>query len=245
MLAWSHLIGLVITIGWVGVGGGVASLSDMVVGAAAGGFGLGGLYFLYSGLARGRAAVVAPSAAVMGAGLPVLAGIVLGERPGPVAWLGVALALPAIVLVSTVEGMPRRAGGLGHGLAAGAFFGGHFIVFSLPGEASGLWPLLGSRAASVAALWLVAATIRRELAAVPKGPVAAAIAGVGVFDLVANAAYLSATRSGSLVVVAVVASLFPAVTVVASRVVFEELLSRRQMVGLLAGVAAVSLLSIA
>lgn len=244
VLVWSHLVGLVVTIGWVAATGGDPTWGDLVIGAVGGGFGLGGLYFLYSGLARGRAAVVAPAAAVVGAGVPVIAGVALGERPGTLAWAGVLLAFPAIVAVSSVEGVSRRVGGLRHGVVAGAFFGGYFVVFSLVSEASGLWPLLGSRAASVAVLWVIALTAQRDLAVVPRGGVAWVVLGVGVFDLVANAAYLGAIRTGRLVVVAVVASLFPAVTVLASRIVYQERLSSRQIAGLVAGVGAVALLSV-
>lgn len=245
VLVWGHSVGLVIAIGWLTATGGRLSGGDLLVGAAAGTFGLGGLYSLYLGLARGRAAVVAPTAAVVGAVLPVVAGVVLGDRPGPVAWAGVAAAVPAIALVSRVEGLTRRSGGLTHGLVAGAFFGAFFVVFAQASPDSGLWPLLGSRAVSTALLWVVVATLRRELAPLPRGPTGAAVVGVGVLDLVANGAYLGATRSGSLVVVAVVASLFPAVTVLAARLVHHELLSMSQGVGLALGVVAVALLSIA
>jgi drug/metabolite transporter (DMT)-like permease len=67
---------------------------------------------------------------------------------------------------------------------------------------------------------------------------------VGVLDLVGNIGYLLAANLASLVVVAVVASLYPAVTVLMARVIHLEHLSRRQMVGLSLGVMAVALLSI-
>lgn len=244
VLVWAHLLGLVLTVGWVAVTEGEPAVSDLVIGAAAGGFGLGGLYFLYSGLARGRAAVVAPAAAVVGAVLPVLGGILLGERPSALTWAGVAIAVPAILLVSTVQGDSRRSGGIVYGLVAGVFFGLYFLVFAQASAGSGLWPLLGSRLASVAALWVPALTVRSDLRAAPRGSLAMVVVGVGVFDLVANAAFLAATRSGSIVVVAVVASLFPAVTVLAARIVQAERLTAHQLVGLSLGVVAVGLLSI-
>src|SRR3990170_2124335 len=68
------------------------------------GSGLGGGFgalMLYRGLGRGRMGVVAPLSGLGAAVLPVVVGVVLGDRPSPPAWMGVLLALPAIWLVST------------------------------------------------------------------------------------------------------------------------------------------------
>ncbi len=243
-LLWAHAIGLVLMAAWV-TGAGVApSGPDLVAGAAAGVFGLAGLVFLYTGLAHSPAAVVAPAAAVLGAVVPVLAGVALGERLDAVSWSGVALAFPAIYLVSSVPGFRRRGAGIGHGLAAGLFFGCYFVVFAQTSGESGLWPLLASRGASVALIGLAAvATFRSWLSAPPPG-IRMAVVGVGLLDLGGNVAYLLATQSAPLVVVAVVASLFPAVTVALSRLLLSQHLTVRQLMGLCAGVGAVALLSV-
>ena len=59
-----------------------------------------GTTMLYRGLARGQMTVVGPVSAVAAAGVPVAAGIALGERPTVLALAGVLVALPAIVLVA-------------------------------------------------------------------------------------------------------------------------------------------------
>jgi drug/metabolite transporter (DMT)-like permease len=59
-----------------------------------------GTVFLYRGLGSGRMSVVAPLSAVGAAGLPVLVGLATGERPPLLALLGIALAVPAIWLIS-------------------------------------------------------------------------------------------------------------------------------------------------
>lgn len=244
-LLWAHGIGLVLIAGWVLVGSGAPIGTDMAAGAVAGLFGLGGLVFLYNGLARGRAAVVAPAAAVVGAVLPVAAGVMTGDTPSMIGWLGVAAALPAIYLVSLVDGLGRRAAGLGYGVAAGAFFGGYFIALALATEASGMWPLLASRGLSVLLLAAVGLVVRREWLRQPAGRAGLAVIGVGVLDMVGNVGYLLAAQRASIVVVAVVASLYPAVTVVLARMFYQEHLSAPQGLGLLLGVSAVALLSIA
>jgi drug/metabolite transporter (DMT)-like permease len=230
---------------WLIGSGASADGFDLFAGAGAGLFGLAGLAFLYTGLARGRAAVVAPSAAVIGAAIPVVGGVIAGDGPPPIGWIGVAVAVPAIYLVSTVEEMGRRSAGLWFGLAAGLFFGGYFVVLSMPSPASGLWPLLASRVLSVMVLSVLSMVGSRGWLAAPSGAVAWAIAGAGLFDMVGNIGYLLAARQGSLVVVAVVASLYPAVTVLMSRLRYDERLSKRQLTGVMLGVTAVALLSIA
>ncbi|HJU65520.1 MAG TPA: EamA family transporter, partial [Gemmatimonadaceae bacterium] len=75
--------------------------ADLWWGALAGiGSGAGNV-LIYHGLARGRMAVVAPLSAVTSAVVPLLVGILTGDRPGMLSAVGIALALPAIWLVST------------------------------------------------------------------------------------------------------------------------------------------------
>lgn len=243
-LLWGHGVGLLLLLAWIPLDPGTPVVADMVAGSIAGIFGLSGLVLLYTGLARGRAAVVAPAAAVVGAVVPVAAGVGQGSAPGLLGWGGVLLALPAIFLVSTVEGRPRRVVGLAHGVGAGVFFGGYFVALAQATEASGMWPLVASRAVSLVLLVLVGLVASRSWLRPPGGRVGLAVLGVGVLDLVGNIGYLLAANRASLVVVAVVASLYPAVTVLMARIVHLERISPRQVSGLSLGVVAVALLSV-
>jgi uncharacterized membrane protein len=76
-------------------------LPDLLWGALSGlGTGIG-MMFLFRGMSRGAMSVVVPVSAVGGVALPVLvATAALGERPPLPGWLGIALALPALWLVS-------------------------------------------------------------------------------------------------------------------------------------------------
>ena len=70
-----------------------------------------------------------------------------------------------------------------------------------------------------------------------------ALAMIGVLDLGANGLFALATTEGLLSVVAVLGSLYPAVTVVLARFVLAERVSGSQQVGIgltLAGVVAIS-----
>jgi uncharacterized membrane protein len=134
--------------------GGTLTLASLGWGAAAGFAGFIGILLLYRGLASGHMTVFAPVTAVTAALVPLIVGLVMGERPGVVALLGAVCALAAIALVSASgSGNPAAARLgvrlIGLALGSGAMFG---IFFSLIGEAgggTGMWPLVGLRAASL------------------------------------------------------------------------------------------------
>src|SRR5918995_953822 len=74
---------------------GLLSALAWVIGAVA-------LLALYGGVASGRMGVVAPVAGVLGATIPVVAGILLEGLPQPIVLAGIGLAIIAVVLVSRV-----------------------------------------------------------------------------------------------------------------------------------------------
>src|SRR4051812_33886746 len=76
------------------------SRADLVWGAAAGLAGGIGVALLYRALAVGVMAVVAPTTAVCAVTIPVLVSVLLGERPVPLAVVGIVLGIVSIVLVS-------------------------------------------------------------------------------------------------------------------------------------------------
>jgi drug/metabolite transporter (DMT)-like permease len=69
-----------------------------------------------------------------------------------------------------------------------------------------------------------------------------AVAGIG--DMTANALYLVATQHGQLAITGVLASLYPASTVLLAQVVLRERLARTQAAGLAAATAAVVLITL-
>lgn len=213
--------------------------------AAAGLVGGGGLAALYRSLATGRMSVVAPITAVGAAVLPVGWGLLRGDRPGTVALFGVAVALVAVAVVSRVPGSETEAAG-GPGaivlsVLAGVAFGVVFVVLDEINEGSGFLPLLVMRVASVTALGLGAIATGRSV--LPGRPAVPLIVGAGLLDVTANAFYLLATRAGLLSLVAVLSSLYPAITVLLARFVLHERLGRMQAAGLAMAAAGVVLIA--
>jgi drug/metabolite transporter (DMT)-like permease len=244
VVAMSSLVGLGLLAVLVWVVPGDPTAADLLWGAAGGIAGGTGVMFFYVALATGVMSVVAPVTAVTGAVVPVAAGLLLGERPGGWALLGVALAIGAVALLAReapganehVEGDRRRAFVLA--LGAGLGFGGFFVLLDRTGGDAGLWPLVASRSVTFALAAVVAVVTSH--AVIPTRDARLATVGTGIMDMAANALFLVANRSGLLALVAVVTSLYPASTIFLAQVFLGERLARHQLVGLvLAGVAVV------
>jgi drug/metabolite transporter (DMT)-like permease len=116
-------------------------------GGAAGVLGVLGMIVFYRALAGGAMAIVAPVSAVTTALLPVVVGLVSGERPGALALTGAACAIGAIGLVSMAPGgdVVRVTGrlialSLGSGVAFGLFFTCLARASDAAGGDAGLWP---------------------------------------------------------------------------------------------------------
>lgn len=243
VVVWSELIGL-ITILAVAPLFGPPDITRIEVAwsGAAGVAGAFGFILLFEGLARGRMAVVSPMTAVVGAAVPVVVGIALGERPELLAWAGMLLALPAVWMVSAVGGdATRRSSHAGYGVAAGIGFGLFFIFMAQTSEASGLWPLAVARASALLVM-LPTARIRNVSLGWPR-TAAWQVVAVGVGDIAANAFFLVAVRSGLISLVAVLSSLYPIVTVLLARFVNREHMRVTQAIGVAMSVVAVAAIS--
>src|SRR5947207_1147031 len=100
-VVWSQFAGLVLLLlALPFLPATTVSTHDWIWGFAAGFSGGIGVAFLYRALAVGTMAVVAPTTAVIAAMIPVLSAFAIGERLRLLTFVGVALALVAIFLVS-------------------------------------------------------------------------------------------------------------------------------------------------
>lgn len=221
-------------------------VTHLLWGALAGiGSGLGGA-FLYRGLALGRMGVVGPVSAVGAASLPVVVGVLTGERPSLLVWVGIALALPAIWLVAREPVAPGRPGAVADGLVEGVLAGlGFGLLFAALGQipnGSGYGPLLVSQVISVVAIVGLATAMGGRW--VPRHPTEfLGGLGAGALAVTAVTGFLVATQRGLLAVSAVLTSLYPAVTVLLASLLLREHIHRVQSVGL--GLCAASVVCVA
>ena len=227
---------------------GTADGASVAWGAGAGAAGAVGLLLFYRGLATGPMAVVAPVTAVTAASVPVVAGLVSGERPSLPALAGVLVAVVAVLLVSAEGGrMPSRtqlrSAGTLTALGAGLAFGSLFVLLSHSSEDSGMWPLAGARAASIALLVVVSLALRQRPRVAPGSGGLVLAAGIG--DMAANVLFLLAAREGLLSITGVLVSLYPASTVLLAVVVLRERLAGLQLAGMGLAVTAVTVIALA
>jgi drug/metabolite transporter (DMT)-like permease len=247
VVALSQVVGLaalLLLLPWLG---GTVTTADLAWGATAGIAGATGLVVFFRALARGVMSVIAPITAVTAAAVPVLVGLVAGERIGIWSAAGIALALVAVVLVSAEGGLAAlrsaRPASIPPALAAGTAFGVFFVFLDRTSGEAGLTPLVTARLASVALVVVVALVGRQSLrvarAAVPL------VAASGLGDMSANALFLLATQQdGQLAITGVLASLYPVSTVLLAQLVLRERLGSAQLTGLVSTLVAVVLITL-
>jgi len=222
VLAWAALLV---------VGGPGPTVHAAAWGLASGLGGGAGTLLLYRGLARGQMSVVGPVSAVAAAGVPVAAGIAMGERPSVLALAGVLVALPAIVLVAASGSLRGMLGsGMTDGLAAGAAFGIMFIGLAQAGKGTGLWPVASEQTGSLLLVLVVAIKSRVPLRPAIRAAGWPALAGAS--GMIATLLYFYATHFSMLATAAVLVSLYPGVTVLLARVLLHERFSPVQRAGL-------------
>jgi drug/metabolite transporter (DMT)-like permease len=222
---------------------GEVTLDVLLLGAAAGVMGTGGLVIYLGGMAVGPIGVVSPLAAVTGAAVPVLWGAwLLGERLGTAQVGGVVLALASVVAVAWVPGTTLRSAHLTpvlQALLGGTLFGGFFIVLALTPASSGIWPLVGARIATGAVAYPLLRLVARPA---PLGPARRHVLLSGLTDTTANVLFVLAARGGLLSVSALLSSLYPVVALLLARQVLRERLGRLQITGVAAALVATGLL---
>jgi drug/metabolite transporter (DMT)-like permease len=222
--------------------------ADLAYGAAAGVANAAGVGLLYHGLARARVGIVAPLAAVVAALVPVGWALARGERPSALVLVGAACAIAAGALIARepddASVVAPRMRGVPIAIAAGACLGTSLVCLSETSNGSGFWPVFAARVFGLLVVGALAAVLLARSAVTIPGRDATRLAcGAGALDFTATAMLLAAIRHGLLVVVAPVASLAPAFTVMWASLVLHERVSRGQYLGL--GLALVGLALVA
>lgn len=147
--------------------------ADLLWGALSGVGSGTAMHCLNRGLSRGAMSVVVPLSAVTGVALSVLCGVLLlGDRPTPLAWVGIAVTVPGLWFVAGGDG--DGGGGVPDGLLASAGVAVQYIALAQADAASGLWPVAAGRVAAVLVLLPGAVRHARRLR-IPAGRCAEAL----------------------------------------------------------------------
>ncbi len=215
---------------------------DMFWGGLAGVVGAIGLVAFYQALSIGHMGIIAPTSAVLTAGLPVLFSVFTQGLPSFLQLAGFVLALLAIILISRPERAKGRPKGIGLALLAGCGFGCFFILISRVGHSATFWPLAMARLTSV--LFLLLMALFRKQRVIPKKTALPLIICAGSLDAIGNAFFVLAAHSGRLDVASVLSSLYPAATVLLAAILLRERVTRIQGLGVLLALVAIPLISI-
>ena len=251
----SRTLGVLPVLLWAQVGG-VASLAVAMAIRAEGPAGWGvlyaigasfggmlGLFAYYRGMNTGAMSVVAPIAGVS-AVIPVIYGIATGDDPSVAQIAGVAAAICGVGLASIEhqEGRRRVAAGVGLALLAACGFGFYFPWMHAAGKVDFWWASMIFR---TTALLLVATAVtagRIEVRMSRRNIAFAALAGI--IDTLGNVFFAASSQHGLVSLTAVLASLYPIVTVLLAASILHERVAPLQRAGIALTLAGVVLIGV-
>jgi drug/metabolite transporter (DMT)-like permease len=241
----SQLGALVPTLAFMGVEGSPLSAGSLLPGLVAGVGLIIGCLGLYRGLSVGSMVVVAPLSALFGAAVPVTGDLLNGESLSTSAVVGAFIAVPALLFVAGTGGTPLdaatgQASGSGavYGVIAGCGFGVMYLAYGWNGG-SGAWPVLLSLLIGACVLFSMGRSSGgSSRPVVVLALVAGAVAGI------AHLAFRLGATGGSTALTAVIASLYPTVTVLLAVILLAEPLGKVRAAGLALTVVAIALVSL-
>ena len=218
------------------------SFQDSMIMFWGGVFGALGLAFLFKGLSEGTACIVSPTAGVVGAIIPLAFSSMFITMPTIVQGIGFAIGLTSIWLVSQ-QNKHGDAGfkDLKYGTLAGLSFGLFFILIAQANTTNIFSGLLIAKVGSFLAALVL---LKSNGKTIPSIKIAKIAILSGVIDAFSNVLYLFAKENTRLDIAVVLSSLYPVVTVILSRIFYKEILTIKQIIGLILSFIAISLVSI-
>jgi drug/metabolite transporter (DMT)-like permease len=204
----------------------------------------GGLIMLYRGYTVARMGIVAPTASVLLAAVPVLYDLIKGNTPSKVAASGMILGLLALVLTTYQRGgMGSVKIGVVLGTGAGLLFGVAFTLTSQTSDAAGLSPVLIQRISGLLFLILLQRFDKAPILAL-RVPARRWAIGSGLAGGVALGSLKLGYIKGTAGPVSVAASQFAAVAVLLSVIFNKERLRTWQAIGVAASGVGVALMAL-
>ena len=200
----------------------------------------------YVALSRGAMGASAAVSGLLAAAIPAVVSSFSDGAPGWRRGAGFLVAAVAIWLIAAGDKVREQSGTMLLAIAAGTGFGLYFTALKFAGLNGVLWPMTTARLGSIATCAVILMLMGRSVTT--RAPMLAWrvwrwILLTAVFDTSGNLLFVAATRAGRLDVAAVLASLYPASTILLAGAVLQEKLTRRQVVGMTVAVGAVVLVA--
>jgi drug/metabolite transporter (DMT)-like permease len=228
---------------------GAALVWGLVAGATAG----ISLACFYIALSRGAMGASAALSGLLAAAIPAVFSAEAEGSPGMLRLVGFVVAGAAIWLIAAgenAEAKPADRGTFWLAVIGGVGFGIYFTALKLAAAKTGvIWPLVTCRMGSltVCSLMLAGMSFRGKAGAVQARvtrPVVLWALATALLDSSGNLLYIAATRAGRLDVAAVLASLYPASTILLAAWTLSERPTRRQGLGMAVAAVAVVMITI-
>ena len=221
-------------------------------GVGAGGTAGVALACFYVALSRGAMGASAALSGLLAAAIPAAVSASAEGSPGLMRLVGFLVAGAAIWLIAAgpnpeAKSADRRTVWLA--IVAGVGFGIYFVALKFANSAGVIWPLATCRmgSLSVCSLLLGGMALKRTAgeASIRLTRMAVVWAlGAVLLDTSGNLLFVAATRAGRLDVAAVLASLYPASTILLAAWMLRERPTRRQGLGMAVAVAAVVMITV-
>ena len=220
------------------------TLKDVLIATLSGITLSGGLVLLYRGYTVARMGIVAPTASVLLAAVPVVYDLIRGHDPSTLAGCGMALGLVALVLTTYQRGgMGSVKVGIFLGVGAGLLFGIAFTLISETSDDAGLSPVLIQRLSGLLFLIVLQRFDKAPILAL-RLPARKWAVGSGLAGGVALGCLRLGYIKGPAGPVSVAASQFAAVAVLLSVLFNKERLRPWQAIGVTASGIGVALMAL-
>ena len=206
----------------------------------------------YIALSRGEMGVSAAISGLLAAAIPAIVSMLTEGMPGVWRLLGFGLAFVAIWVIAAGPS-PENTGGkgtLGLAVLAGVGFGIYFVALRMANPLGVVMPMAIARAASVTTCGLVLLMLRlwRGTDVVEPWRISRAVMVwallAALLDTGGNMLFVGATLLGRLDVAAVLASLYPASTILLAAWRLHEKPTKRQVAGMVVALAAVVMITL-
>jgi drug/metabolite transporter (DMT)-like permease len=227
---------------------GAALAWGLVAGATAG----IALACFYVALSRGAMGASAALSGLLAAAIPAAVSASAEGSPGLMRLVGFLVAGLAIWLIAAGPNPEAKAADRGTiwlAVVGGVGFGVYFVALKFAGSAGVIWPLATARMGSLTVCTLLVAGMALKASAgevkvgLSRMVVAWAMVAV-LLDTSGNLLFIAATRAGRLDVAAVLASLYPASTILLAAWMLRERPTRRQGLGMAVAAAAVVMITL-